>query len=80
MRPRVGFSPNSPQQAAGMRIEPPPSLACAAGTMPAATAAANPPLESARRPVGSQGLCVGPNSRGSVTGRSPSSGAAVRPK
>ena len=28
-----------------MRIEPPPSLACAIGTMPAATAAAEPPLE-----------------------------------
>src|SRR5438552_1802401 len=28
-----------------MRIEPPPSLACATGTRPAATAAAEPPLE-----------------------------------
>ena len=29
---------------AGTRMEPPPSLACAMGTMPAATAAAEPPL------------------------------------
>ncbi len=43
-----------------MRIEPPPSLACAIGTIPAATAAAEPPLEPpAVRPV-SQGLRVGP--------------------
>ena len=45
MRPRVGFSPKRPQAEAGMRIEPPPSVACASGTMPAATAAAEPPLE-----------------------------------
>ena len=37
--------PNSPQTLAGMRIEPPPSLPCANGTSPAATAAAAPPLE-----------------------------------
>src|SRR5262249_40427995 len=43
VRPRVGFRPNTPQQDAGTRIEPPPSVACAAGTMPAATAAAAPP-------------------------------------
>ncbi len=43
--PRLGLRPKSPQFAAGMRIEPPPSLACAAGTMPAATAAAAPPEE-----------------------------------
>ncbi len=35
MRPRDGFSPTTPQQAAGMRIEPPPSDASAIGTMPA---------------------------------------------
>jgi hypothetical protein len=44
-RPTCGLSPNSPQQAAGMRIEPAPSAASAAGTMPAATAAADPPLD-----------------------------------
>ena len=43
LRPRVGFSPTRPQHDAGMRMEPPPSPACAAGTMPDATAAAEPP-------------------------------------
>ena len=45
LRARVGLSPKRPQQEAGIRIEPPPSVACAIGTMPAATAAAEPPLE-----------------------------------
>ena len=34
IRPRLGFRPTSPQQAAGIRIEPPPSLPWATGTMP----------------------------------------------
>src|SRR6188472_3686782 len=42
IRPRVAFKPTSPLQAAGMRIEPPPSLACAIGTAPAATKAPDP--------------------------------------
>ena len=44
-RPRVGLSPTSPHSLAGMRMEPPPSLACATATMPDATAAAEPPDE-----------------------------------
>ncbi len=44
-RPRCGLSPNSPQHADGMRIDPPPSPPMPAGTSPAATAAAVPPLE-----------------------------------
>ena len=43
-----------------MRIEPPPSLACATGTMPDATAAAEPPLEPPVEWSGLQGLRVGP--------------------
>jgi hypothetical protein len=43
--PRPGFTPTSPQQAAGIRTEPSPSLPCAIGTMPLATAAAAPPEE-----------------------------------
>ena len=43
--PLVGFKPTKPHMAAGMRIEPPPSLALAAGTIPEATAAAAPPEE-----------------------------------
>jgi hypothetical protein len=46
IRPRPGLSPTSPQAAAGMRMEPPPSLACAMGTTPAATRAAAPPEEA----------------------------------
>src|SRR5207249_2386238 len=60
VRPRVGFSPTRPQALAGMRIEPPPSFACAAGTSPAATAAAAPPLEPPDERLGSQGFRVGP--------------------
>src|SRR5580704_15293607 len=74
MRPRVGFRPNTPQHDAGMRIEPPPSVAWATGSIPAATAAAAPPLDPpALRPI-SQGLRTGPNSAGSVLGLRPSSG------
>ena len=63
-----------------MRIEPPPSLACAAGTMPAATAAAEPPLEPPGESAGSHGLRVGPYSADSVTGSRPNSGVLVLPK
>src|SRR6201996_7802789 len=41
-RPRDGFRPTSPLQDAGIRIEPPPSLAWAIGTTPAATKAPEP--------------------------------------
>ena len=40
-----GFNVTSPQQAAGMRRDPMPSLPWAIGTNPAATAAALPPEE-----------------------------------
>ncbi len=45
LRARVGFMPNTPEAEAGIRIEPPPSLACATGRMRAATAAPAPPDE-----------------------------------
>ena len=60
MRWRLGFRPTRPQALAGMRIEPPPSLACAIGTMPDATAAAAPPLEPPAEREVSQGLRVAP--------------------
>ena len=76
---RLFLSPTRPQQAAGMRIEPPPSEPWAIGTIPAATAAAAPPEDPPGvRPV-SQGLRVGPCRRGSVTGRIPNSGRFVLP-
>src|SRR5208282_762752 len=70
-RPREGFRPTRPQWLAGIRIEPPPSLACATGTIPDATAAAEPPLEPPGERVRSQGLCVAPYATGSVVGRMP---------
>ena len=52
IRPNVGLIPATPQKVAGMRTDPPVSLATAAGTMPEATAAADPPLEPpGTRPV-----------------------------
>src|ERR1700745_4458944 len=60
-RPRVGLSPTSPHSLAGMRIEPPPSLACATGTRPAATAAAAPPGDPPALCVGLHGVRVGGN-------------------
>lgn len=62
-----------------MRIEPRPSLPCAIGTRPAATAAAAPPEEPPGvRPV-SHGLRVTPLSS-SVSAQRPSSGMRVTPR
>src|SRR5579885_2016130 len=79
MRARVGFSPKTPQHEAGMRIDPPPSFACAIGTMPAATAAQAPPLEPPAVRVVFHGFRVGPKSRGSVVASRPNSGVLVFP-
>src|ERR1700677_316453 len=80
MRPRDGLNPTRPQHDAGMRIDPPPSLACAAGTMPAATADAAPPDEPPQVSSGFHGLSVVPQSTGSVTPTRPNSGVLVLPK
>ena len=77
LRARVGLSPNKPQQDAGIRIDPPPSLACAIGTMRAATAAAEPPLDPPVVLSKSQGLWAGPNRCGSVVAVKPNSGVFV---
>ena len=45
MRPYDVFSPKQPVKLAGMRIEPPPSLAVTSGSTAAAIAADEPPLE-----------------------------------
>ena len=79
MRPRCGLRPTRPQHAAGIRVEPPPSLACAMGTMPAATAVAEPPDEPPLVRAGSQGLRVGPKRLVLVHGRMPHSGSVVEP-
>ena len=78
-RPRVGFRPTRPQQAAGIRIEPPPSLPWAIGTMPEATAEAAPPEDPPGVREVSHGLRAGPKRRGSLTGRIPNSGMLVLP-
>ena len=78
-RPREGFSPTSPQADAGMRIEPPPSFPWAIGTMPDATAAAEPPLEPPVERSVFHGFLAGPYAVDSAVGRIPSSGVFVFP-
>src|SRR5580704_2101107 len=80
IRPRVGFSPTSPQAAAGSRMDPPPSLACATGVSSAATAAQDPPLDPAGVRLVSHGFRVGPHASGSVVATLPNSGELVRPR
>src|SRR5215472_9164387 len=65
-RPYVGFTPTTPHSAAGWRIDPPVSDPSASGAYPAATAAADPPLEPPGTRLGSCGLRVGPNAEFSV--------------
>src|ERR1700729_2573160 len=78
-RPRAGLSPTTPQQDAGVRTDPPPSLPWPTGQSPAATAAAAPPLEPPGvRPV-SHGFRQAPFSTDSVTERLPNSGVLVLP-
>ncbi len=71
--------PKRPVQAAGMRIDPPPSLACATAMTPAATAAEAPPDEPPDVRVTSHGLRVSPKSRLSVEVVRPNSGLVVWP-
>ena len=58
--------PTMPQSAAGWRMEPPVSLPRAQSASPAATAAAEPPLEPPGTVARSQGLCVVWNAEFSV--------------
>src|SRR5699024_710711 len=77
VRPRVGFKPNKLVKDAGMRIDPPPSLAPATGTIPEATAAAAPPLEPPGEYSVCQGLRVAAWSAGSVRFFNANSGVFV---
>src|SRR5437870_10533022 len=79
LRARVGLRLKRPHADAGMRIEPPPSVPWAIGSMPEATAAAAPPLEPPAVCVSFHGLRVGPKSRGSVDGARPISGVLDLP-
>ena len=78
-RPREGLRPKRPQHEAGMRIEPPPSDACAIGARPATTAAAAPPLDPPGVWSGFQGLRQMPLRSDSVTAVMPNSGVFVLP-
>lgn len=66
MRPNVGLRPMTPQKAAGIRMDPAVSVPMAKGARPAASAAAEPPLEPPGTTVGSHGLRVGPTALPSV--------------
>ena len=59
--PYVGFTPTTPQRAAGCLIDPPVSLPRARGENPAATAAAEPPDEPPALNLRFQGFRVMPN-------------------
>ena len=80
VRPRLSLRPTRPLHAAGMRTEPPPSLAPAAGTMPAATAAPEPPEEPPGVWLMFHGLRAVPRSESSVMPLAPNSGVFVLPK
>src|SRR6188472_2596346 len=58
-RPRVGFRPTTPHQAAGLRIEPPVSVPSAVRRRPAATATAEPEDEPPVIRSGSHGFTAG---------------------
>ena len=78
-RPRDGFRPTRPQCADGIRIDPEMSLAWAAATSRAATAAAEPPDDPPGVRDVAHGLCVGPNASGSHVPTLANSGVLVRP-
>src|SRR4051794_942167 len=80
LRARVGFSPTTPQWAAGNRIDPPMSLPWATGTSPAATAAPAPPLDPPVEWAVFQGLRVAPYASGSVVMVVANSGRLVFPQ
>src|SRR5699024_5576041 len=79
IRPWVGLNPTIPQNAAGIRMLPPPSVPTAHGPIPAATAAAAPPEEPPAVKRGSTGLRVMPVSGLSVTAFHANSGVVVLP-
>ncbi len=62
-RPKLGLKPTTPQNAAGRMTEPPVWVPSATGTMPSATAAAEPLDEPPGVRAGSWGLVVRPASQ-----------------
>ena len=78
-RPRLGLNPTSPVTAAGIRMDPPPSFACAIGSAPAATSDAEPPDEPPLVRSVSHGLRVTSPPWRSVAAVQPNGGMAVVP-
>ena len=58
--PKVGLKPTTPQQAAGIRIDPPESVPSATSAAPSASAAALPPLEPPATRPGKRGFGTTP--------------------
>jgi len=58
--PKLGLKPTTPQQAAGIRIDPAESEPSAASARPAARAAAEPPLEPPAVRPGARGFGTAP--------------------
>src|SRR5919197_628469 len=79
MRPYEGLSPKMPQKAAGLRMDPPPSVPRANGPSPAATAAPAPPDEPPGVRSRFHGLRVTPKTRLSVIPTQPKVGVLVLP-
>src|SRR5579859_3940586 len=79
MRPKDGLNPTTPQNAAGMRTDPAPSVPIDAVHSPADTAAAEPPLEPPADLSRAQGFRVGPATRLTVLALHPCSDVAVLP-
>src|SRR2546425_5026487 len=79
-RPYDGLKPYAPQNAAGMRIEPPPSVPSATGPQPLATATAAPPLEPPDVSAGFHGFFVTPKRGFSVMALWPNSDVLVFPR
>src|SRR5262249_42089631 len=77
--PGAGLVPKSPQHATGALIDPPPSEPSASGAMPAATAAAPPPVEPPGVRLRSHGFLLAGAAFGSVNGQIASSGICVLP-
>src|SRR3979490_1661340 len=71
--------PTIPQNDAGIRIEQPKSVPCASGTIPVATATADPPEDPAGLSAGFQGLRVTPNTSLKVLAPAANSGVLVLP-
>src|SRR5689334_16654728 len=78
-RPGVGRKPTMPQNAAGLRSDPPVSEPEQIGTMLVASATAEPPEEPAAERMGSNGLPVAPYTALRVFAPAPNSGVLVLP-